>query len=330
MLTIDRILTEARRIAKCPQYMQDSVDSLNAVLNHLCLTEDLAASRGLYTFNFNPGLSSPLFPNFVGSGPYNLPVDFLRASGSSGESQKTYFWTLNGVPYIMKPCDLSDFDVQVKQAGLQSYPYLLATDLANAGQTSGRLHMQTAAALTLSNTMATPAKMYLDGTPTGTVNFVVGDGIAGEGIMPGTTITAIGSTTITLSQPALATLPFASIFTGVMPTFFTYPPPSGSYPVTMRYQRLMPPVTDVTGFCWFPDDQYLIDAVAGLLMQITDDSRTQEFIGNNLNGGRSGRRLREFLENTDDKRNRPQSVELDSRRFGVKFSTLRNTKTIGW
>ena len=320
MLTAGQITFEAGRIAKVPNYATDQLNLLNSILSDLCQFLDLAICRGLFSFNFNPGLTS----NF-GSGPYLLPVDYLRVSGSSGESQKGSFWTLQGVPYPMVPCDLSEFDMQVQQAGLQSYPWLWATDLANASQaTSSRYKAIFTLATTASSTAATAA--------TG-LNIAVGDGIAGEAIVPGTTITGYtpGTGAMTLSAPATGTLSAASCFSGVPPQGFAYPPPSGAYAVTIRYQRQMPPIVDLAKVPWFPDEGYLITALAGRLMEISDDSRTVEFIGDGrMDGGRAGRRLREFLGNTDDKRSRPQTVELDRRRFGPALRVLRNTKQVGW
>src|SRR5216684_4425057 len=124
MRTAANIIAQALRIAKAPNYTADALDTLNSILSDLCQSYDFALARGLFSFNFNPGLTTAF-----GSGPYSLPLDYLRASGSSGESQKTFFWTLNGVPYPMVPVDLSEFDMQVQQAGLQSYPWLWATDM---------------------------------------------------------------------------------------------------------------------------------------------------------------------------------------------------------
>lgn len=325
MLTVASIISRACSIAKCPQYTAIALDLFNSILSDLCIgNHDFAVARGLFSTVFNPGLTS----NY-GSGPYNLPLDYLRASGSSGEGQKTFWWTLQGVPYPMVPCDLSDFDMQVQQAGNQSYPWLMATDMANASQAiSSRYRSTGAVGLTINSAVATPASMVMPGSTLPA--YVVGDGIAGEGIVPGTTILAVVGPALTLSNPATATVAAASCMAGIAPQFYVYPPPSGAYPVTIRYQRAMPPILDVTKFPWFPDEGYLVTALAGRLMEVTDDSRVTEFIGDGQRPGRADRRLREYLQNSDDKRNRPQIVELDRRTFGSSFRSLPNTKTTGW
>jgi hypothetical protein len=120
------------------------------------------------------------------------------------------------------------------------------------------------------------------------------------------------------------------VFFGIAPVAYAYPPPSGSYAVSIRYQRMMPPIQDVTKIPWFPDEGYLIDELAGRIMEITDDSRAVEYIGDHLHSGRAGRRLARYVAKVDDKSNRPQTVELDRRRFGPSFRNLRNTKQVGW
>ena len=317
MLTAATIINRALQIAKAPLYTSQALDLLNAILSHLADTHDFSIARGNYQFDFNPSLQS----NF-GSGPYNLPLDYLRASGSSGAGQYSVFWTLLGVPYPLIPCDLNEFYMQVEQAGLNSYPWLWATDMSNSSVASpSRYKAAFPASLVSGSTSATVAA---------SLNISAGDGIAGEGIVPGTTVVSYSSTTLVLSQGATATLTAASVFTGTPPQVYVYPPPSGAYPVTCLYQRLMPPVIDTSKFVWFPDDVYMIEALAGQLMEITDDSRVTEFLGDSQQPGRAGRRLRQFLIDTNDKVVRPQTVELDRRRFGPRFQSLNSTKTIGW
>ena len=115
------------------------------------------------------------------------------------------------------------------------------------------------------------------------------------------------------------------------PVLFVYPPPSGAYPVTVRYRRQMadiptPESSAVTP--WFPSDTYLIRRLAGEVMLLTDDPRATVFLGDS-NAGAQGI-LRRYLKLADDKSSRSQRVTLDKRRFGRSFDSLPNTKTIGW
>jgi len=266
-----------------------------------------------------------------GSGPYSLPVDYLRTSGSSGSTgaSRSAWWTLLGVPYMMIPCDLAEFDIQVQQAGLQSYPWLWATDMSPFGIISvqdGNTHSNTT----------------LDGLTT-TAGFVVGQGVAGPGIVPGSTIAAIpgGGTSVTLSAAATSTGAGAFMF-GNQPLGYAYPPPSGSYPVSIRYQRLMPPLPlDVTGnltagaqatIPWFPNTRYLLKKLAGMLMEQTDDDRAPLFIGEGSpQSPGADAILAKYLKMKDDDTNRAKTVQLDRRRFGQgRWSDLKNTKVLGW
>jgi hypothetical protein len=110
---------------------------LNSILSDLAQIYDCAAARGQFIFNFVPGQAAaaplPQTPaSLFGSGPYYMPADYLRLSGSSGSTgaQRSFVWWLNGVPYPVIPCDLAEFDMQVQQAGLNSYVWLAASDMA--------------------------------------------------------------------------------------------------------------------------------------------------------------------------------------------------------
>ncbi len=127
--TAAQICDLARQQAKCPGYVTQSGQLLNIILSDLCETYDLDAAKGTFSFNFNPGLvTTSVYPNVTpGGGPYPLPADFLRMV-----DEKDAMWFLLGVPYPMIPCDLSEYDNFVQQAGLQSYPYIFATDMSQA------------------------------------------------------------------------------------------------------------------------------------------------------------------------------------------------------
>lgn len=326
MLPASQIISRANQIAKAKGFTNQALDELNAILGDLCETYDFALARGTYSFNLDPSLST----NF-GSGPYPLPLDYLRTSQSSGSEGVQYalFYTYNGVPYPLLPIDLGRWDMQVQQAGQQSMPYLFATDISPENNvndrivlaTTGNTHTTTTldglATSTLANGMAAPS----------TAGLAVGMGVAGISIAPGTVISALtGSppTSITLSIAATATVTGASVFFGIQPNAYVWPGPSGSFPTTLRYQKKMPPIWDTTRIPWFPNEGFLLDELAGRMMALTGDDRMQTFLGN------AQKRLGAYLRQSDDKTNRAQTVILDRNRFGPRFSTLRNTKSIGW
>lgn len=279
-LSAYQIVQRSTEIAHCRGYIAQAEQFLNAILSDLCQTYDFALARGLFTFTFTSTSSSMIGGQNIGaSGPYKLPADYLRTSGSSGAegAQKSTFWLLNGVPYPMVPCDLAEFDMQVQQAGISSYPWLWATDMAQ-----------------------------------------------------------------------------------IPPVGYAYPPPSGDLAVTLRYQRQMPdvvwtgvllldnhgnPIFDNNGnpiFTgapgglgtgvlppWFPNQRYLINQTAGMLMESVDDQRAALFLGGSEGIGAEAI-LDKYLKMKDDDTNRAKTVQLDRRRFGKQFPLLRNTKTIGW
>lgn len=128
-ITSAQIVALACADAAAPGYTSQGGQLLNVVLSELCQNYDLDVARGTFVFNFNPSLASNAnYPNVQpGGGPYNLPADYLRMV-----DDKDAVWYLQGVPYPMIPCDLSQYDNLVQQAGLQSYPYIFATDMSTA------------------------------------------------------------------------------------------------------------------------------------------------------------------------------------------------------
>lgn len=127
-LQAQQICNLARQDAKCPNYTSQSGQLLNVILQELCQTYQLDVNRGTTTFNFNPGSATnpTLYPNIQpGGGPYALPTDFLRMW-----DDKDNTWFLNGVPYPMIPCDISEYDNFVQQSNMQAYPYIAATDVS--------------------------------------------------------------------------------------------------------------------------------------------------------------------------------------------------------
>jgi hypothetical protein len=318
MLTASRITIDAQQIAKVRGFTTQALDQINAVLSDLCQTTDLALARGQFNFNFNPQLTS-----LFGSGPYPLPLDYLRTSGSSGARGVTRSaWYLYpapafpaGQPIFMTPIDLAEFDL-FPQLPSQSTPELWCTDMG--GPLTQRIILATAMATTLNGVTATPVSV---------VGLVPGLGVAGEGIKPGTTIATVPGATITLSLPATATLAAASVFFGIAPVAYVYPAPLGTYPVTVRYQRMMPPLIDLTQYPWFPMDSYMIYMLASKLMAFAGDDRIDRF------EARAMKELGRYLGLSDDKTNRAQQVQHDGRMFGhggAGGQNLRNTKNMGW
>ena len=316
MLPASTIIDEALRRAKIPNYKGQALDELNSVLGDLCETRSLALARGVFNFNFNPGLTS-----MYGSGPYPLPLDYLRtsdSSGATGTSKSSWYlyptpaWP-QGVPMYMVPIDLAEFDM-FPQFPAQSTPELWATDMG--APLTQRITAVTTASLTAGSTA---------GTVVSAAGISNGLSVAGEGIKPGTTVTIAGLN-ITLSQPATGTNTAASVFFGIPPVGYAYPPPLGTYPVTIRYQRKMPPLVSTSQIPWFPHEGYLTRALAGRMMETSDDERATQMLQ------LATEELRRYLDLADDKTNRAQKIQLDPRNFGggTPYGRARNTKYQGW
>ncbi len=129
-LTCAQLISLACSDAAAPGYTAQAGQLLNVVLQNLCENWNFDAAKGTTVFNFSPSTTTNpnLYPNVQpGGGPYALPADFLRMV-----DDKDAIWYLNGVPYPMIPCDLSQYDNLVQQSNLQSYPYIFATDVSQA------------------------------------------------------------------------------------------------------------------------------------------------------------------------------------------------------
>jgi len=120
-LTAQQICTLAAQEAKCPGFTAQSGQFLNATLQDLCQNYDLDVALGTFNFTFNSGTGQ-------GSGPYTLPVDYLRTQVKDGKDE--FFYTINGVPYPLIQVTKAEYDWMVQTAGFQSYPYNYATDLS--------------------------------------------------------------------------------------------------------------------------------------------------------------------------------------------------------
>ena len=185
MWNAQQLIAQACEDAHVPGFTSQGQSKLQAILDTICYTRDYSASRGVFYFDLNPQLISSFggFPNF--SGPYSLPLDYLRVSGSTGSEgvQHSFFYVVSGVPYQLVPWDLGKMDQQVQFPSSQTYPWAYATDMSTESTAQDRLAGTTTAQTTLGSMAITVAS---------TTNMQAGMSVAGLGIAPGSTIFAIG------------------------------------------------------------------------------------------------------------------------------------------
>lgn len=133
---------------------------------------------------------------------------------------------------------------------------------------------------------------------------------------------------------------WATDMSQVPPVAIVWPGAASVFPAMVRYYCQMsdigsgivlnnwnPGVTTPelsTTIPWFPNQTWLIDRVAFLLMGITDDERYVSYETKTEN------QLRGYLMLKDDDSNRAKTVSLDRRRFGRRFESLPNTKKVGF
>src|SRR5215475_7627013 len=102
-LTAAQIVTLANQNAKTSGMTSQAGQTLNTILQELCLTYDLAVAKKTFTFTFN--ISG------TGSGPYLLPADYLRTQKGK------QFYTVASQPYEMISIDQDEYDLLTQQPG---------------------------------------------------------------------------------------------------------------------------------------------------------------------------------------------------------------------
>ena len=142
-----------------------------------------------------------------------------------------------------------------------------------------------------------------------------------------------------VQQPGLQSYPYLAYVdvtqvAGQQPGLYVWPPSSGAYPATIRYNPQMPDITNTASVPWFPNSNYLYTRVAGELMKIANDDRWQAFLGDadpdKDQPGSAASILRGYLKMKDDPETAAKTVQLDRRLFKPNIASVRNTKQIGW
>lgn len=105
-----------------------------------------------------------------------------------------------------------------------------------------------------------------------------------------------------------------------------YPPSSISTDVTVRHYSLPTDITNPSASTvvpWFPDQRYLITALAADIMQLTDDDRYDKTLNS------ADEMLRRYQRMDNDDEGYAKTVSLDRRRFR-STANLKPTKTTGF
>ena len=127
------------------------------------------------------------------------------------------------------------------------------------------------------------------------------------------------------SYPSMFYVDVAPMSSGAVANLYCWAPASGAFAATIRYNPQMPDITDTSTTPWFPNSDYLIEAVAARLMNITNDDRLTTF------RAMSEDTLTKYLKMKDDPETAAKRVGLDPRMFGnSNWNRLPNTKRIGW
>jgi hypothetical protein len=113
-LQAQQLVALATQIAGAPGFSAQAGQLLNSILSELCQDYDFDLARGATVISLS-----------LGSGPYQLPADYLRADYGD------VFFTLFGVAYPLTAISLQEYDLLVQPpATSASYPSMYATDLS--------------------------------------------------------------------------------------------------------------------------------------------------------------------------------------------------------
>ena len=125
-LSCSQLIALAVQKANAPGFVSQAGQELNLLLEHLAQTYDFASSQGWWAGTFGQGIGGDVNSASVvaGSGPYQVPVDFLRMDLND------FFWVNQGINYFPTPLDISEFDQLVQQPGFTSYSTAYAIDVS--------------------------------------------------------------------------------------------------------------------------------------------------------------------------------------------------------
>lgn len=186
-LTVAELIALACQQANCPGFTTQAGQKINLVLQELAQGYNFTSTQGWLTGAFFSGIGGTVNSANVtqGSGPYQLPTDFLRMDWHD------FFWQLSGINYFPTPLDIDEFDNLVQQPGFASYPGAYAVDMSTtpaglyiwpaasgAYPYFGRYHKQQpdiANPSTSGTVPWFPNQMYLDRRLTAEMMFLSGD-----------------------------------------------------------------------------------------------------------------------------------------------------------
>ena len=124
-LSCAQIVTQALQISRAYGFTSQAGQWLNLILAELCETYNFAVALQTGVVNLVTGGGPPPTPQ-QGSGPYNLPVRYLRMANNE------IWYYIFQTPRVLTSLDLSEFDALVQQKGLSTYPTHYATDVSGA------------------------------------------------------------------------------------------------------------------------------------------------------------------------------------------------------
>lgn len=120
VMTCAQIVSTATQIANCPGYTTQAGTLLNSILREIAENYDFDIMKiTTFTVTTVGGANN--------SGPYVLPIDYLRAAPNEVNYQ------INGEPYIMSQIPIATWRSLFQGSGISNQPFQFATDFSPVG-----------------------------------------------------------------------------------------------------------------------------------------------------------------------------------------------------
>ena len=126
-LSVQQIITLACQKANAPAYVSQAGFEINLILQDLALNYSWVSAQGFLSGTFFSGIGGPVNMTsaiVAGSGPYQLPANFLRMK--FGE----FFYVNGAIPYFPHPLDIDEFDRLVQTPGFSTLPGFFTIDMS--------------------------------------------------------------------------------------------------------------------------------------------------------------------------------------------------------
>lgn len=125
-LTVQQLIQLACQKSNTTGYIAQAGYEINIILSELAQNYSFTSAQGFFTGNFFSGIGgvARVAPVMAGSGPYQLPANFLRMKFGD------FFYVNGAINYFPVPRDMVEFDQLQQQSATGSLPTDYAIDMS--------------------------------------------------------------------------------------------------------------------------------------------------------------------------------------------------------